>query len=81
MLETKSRLSTLGGFTWLQRTIDFWVKCGCQKILKRQNAVEWGMTFEVSIQEELERVNKEISALERCKRVLEDTLASEMLKR
>jgi len=39
------------------------------------------MTFEVSIQEELERVNKEISALERCKRVLEDTLASEMLKR
>ena len=33
------------------------------------------MTFNVSIQEELDRVNQEISALQRCKKVLEDTLA------
>ncbi len=43
------------------------------------------MKLEVNVreelEEELERVNKEISALERCKRVLEDTLAVELHKR
>ena len=33
------------------------------------------MISQVSIQEELEKVKKEISALERCKKVLEDALA------
>jgi len=33
------------------------------------------MISEVSIQEELEKVKKEISALLRCKKALEDTLA------
>jgi hypothetical protein len=35
----------------------------------------------VSVNEELERVNAEISRLMRYKRVLEDTLASKLLKR
>ena len=34
------------------------------------------MKFEVSVKEELEKVNAEISKLLRCKKVLEDTLAS-----
>ena len=39
------------------------------------------MKFEVSISEELDRVNLEISKLERCKKVLEAALALELLKR
>ena len=39
------------------------------------------MKFEVSIGEELDKVKAEIRRLERYKRVLEDALASELLKR
>jgi hypothetical protein len=35
------------------------------------------MKFEVSVKEELEKITAEISRLERCKKVLENTLASE----
>ena len=38
------------------------------------------MKFEVSAKEELEKVKAEISKLEHCKKVLEDTLAFELLK-
>ena len=38
------------------------------------------MKSEVSIREELEKVKAEISRLEHCKKVLEDTLAFELLK-
>jgi len=37
--------------------------------------------FGVSAKEELEKVNREIYRLERCKKVLEDILSSEFLKR
>jgi len=39
------------------------------------------MKFELSISEELERVNVEISKLMRCKKVLEAALASQLRKR
>jgi len=39
------------------------------------------MKAEVSAMEELAKVTAEISRLERCKKVLEDTLASEFRKR
>jgi hypothetical protein len=39
------------------------------------------MPVELSIKEELEKVAAEISRLELCKKVLEDTLASESPKR
>jgi hypothetical protein len=39
------------------------------------------MKFEVSASEELEKVKAEISRLERYKKVLEDALISESLKR
>ncbi len=38
------------------------------------------MKVEVSAREELEKINAEISKLERCKKVLEDRLAFEMHK-
>ena len=40
-----------------------------------------GMKFELSISEELEKVNVEISKLMRCKKVLEAALASQLRKR
>ena len=39
------------------------------------------MNVEVSAKEELEKINAEIYRLERCKKVLEDTLAFELPKR
>jgi hypothetical protein len=39
------------------------------------------MKNEVSVKEELEKVTAEIARLERCKKVLEDTLAFEFLRR
>jgi len=39
------------------------------------------MNIEVSAKEELEKINAEIYRLERCKKVLEDTLTSKLLKR
>jgi len=39
------------------------------------------MKTEISAKDELEKINLEISRLERCKKVLEDTLASKMPKR
>jgi hypothetical protein len=39
------------------------------------------MKIEMSLKEELEKINAEISRLERCKKVLEDNLATEFLKR
>ena len=39
------------------------------------------MPIEVNIREELEKVTAEISRLERVKKVMEDTLAFQLLKR
>jgi len=39
------------------------------------------MPIELSIKEELEKITAEISRLELCKKVLEETLASESPKR
>jgi len=39
------------------------------------------MPIALSIKEELEKVTAEIARLERCKKVLEDTLFSKFLKR
>jgi len=39
------------------------------------------MKNEVSVKEELEKVTAEIARLERCKKVLENTLTSNLLKR
>ena len=60
------------------------MKCGFQKTLKTHSlhcvAMKHAL-FGVSAKEELEKVNREIYRLERCKKVLEDILSSEFLKR
>ena len=64
----------------MQRKVDFRAKRGSQETLKRQTC-NWGtMKIEVSAREELEKINAEISKLERCKKVLEDILSFELLK-
>lgn len=47
------------------------------KAAKRQLT---GMKFEVSAEEELAKVNAEISRLQRCKKTLENAIASKLLK-
>jgi hypothetical protein len=64
----------------LQRKVDFQAKWGSQETLKRQSCDWVIMKIEVSAKEELEKINAEISKLERCKKVLEDILSFELLK-
>jgi hypothetical protein len=39
------------------------------------------MPIELSVREELEKVTSEIARLERCKKVLEDTITLKLVKR
>jgi len=57
------------------------VKLGSRKTLRTRKYSEITMKNEVSVKEELEKVTAEIARLERCKKVLEDTLAFEFLRR
>ena len=51
------------------------------KTLKAAERQLTGMKFEVSAEEELAKVNAEIFRLQRCKKILEDAIASKLLKR